>query len=58
MRFCFWNNIHHPNFGKHLERQMKKTGGNYVRRLDTDTGAGGKSLNEEKLNWIKKHFKR
>ena len=45
-------NIHHPNFGKHLEGEMKKIGVECVRRL-----SGDKNLNNEKVEWIKKHFK-
>ncbi len=45
-------NIHHPNFGRHLEGEMKKLGLECVRRL-----SGDKNLNNEKVEWIRKHFK-
>ena len=45
-------NIHHPNFGKHLEKEMKKVGVECVRRLSKD-----KNLNSEKFEWLKKHFR-
>jgi acetyl esterase/lipase len=50
-------NIHHPNFGKHLEAEMKKLGLECVRRLSSDYPVDGKNMNEEMLAWIKKHFK-
>ena len=45
-------NIHHPNFGKHLEKEMKKVEVECVRRL-----SGGRALAVERLDWLKKHFK-
>jgi acetyl esterase len=50
-------NIHHPNFGIHLEKEMKKVGLECVRRLNTDPPAQGKSSTAEKLDWLKKQFR-
>src|SRR6185503_1237746 len=45
--------IHHPNFGKHLEEKMKELGIECVRRMNTDYKAGA-SL--EGVSFVKKHF--
>ena len=45
-------NIHHPNFGKRLEEEMKKIGVECVRRVGANKGMAA-----EKLAWFKKHFK-
>ena len=50
-------NIHHPNFGRHLEKEMKKVGVECVRRLSSDYPVKGKNMPQEMLAWIKKHFK-
>lgn len=50
-------NIHHPNFGTHLEREMKKLGLECVRRLNTDFAPGGKAGKSEKIDWLKEKFK-
>jgi len=50
-------NIHHPNFGGHLEQAMKKLGLECVRRLDTDFAPGGKADRSEKIEWLKTKFK-
>ncbi len=50
-------NIHHPNFGAHLEREMKKLGLECVRRLDTDFAPGGKADRSEKIEWLKEKFR-
>ncbi|MHC4915468.1 MAG: alpha/beta hydrolase fold domain-containing protein, partial [Planctomycetota bacterium] len=53
-------NIHHPNFGKHLEAEMKKLGLECTRRLDTDyrgeNKTGFRSFNEEQAAFLKRHF--
>jgi len=49
-------NIHHANFGKHLEKMMKKLGLECVHRMDTDFPVDGMSMDQEMLAFIKKHF--
>lgn len=50
--------IHHPNFGKHLKKEMDKIGVECIQRLNTDYPVDGyKSADEEMLAFIKKHFK-
>ncbi|MBN1670989.1 MAG: alpha/beta hydrolase [Kiritimatiellae bacterium] len=49
-------NIHHGNFGKHLEAEMTKLGLECVRRMDTDFPVNGMTLPQEMVAFIKKHF--
>lgn len=51
-------NIHHPNFGKHLKKEMDKIGVECVQRRTGDYPVDGfQSPNDEMLAFIKKHFK-
>ena len=48
--------IHHPNFGKHLETEMQKLGIECVRRLDSDYAKTKTMFSTEALEFLKKHF--
>ena len=49
-------NIHHPNFGKHLEDAMAKLGVTCVRRMDTDYESMTAAYADMAV-FLKKHFK-
>lgn len=48
--------IHHPNFGRHLEKAMKELGVECVRRLDTDYDKLDTTFEKERMAFLKKHF--
>jgi acetyl esterase len=48
-------NIHHPNFGRHLKREMDKLGIECVRRVDTDYERPMQAT-EEMMAFLKKHL--
>jgi len=49
-------NIHHPNFGKHLKKEMDKLGIECIRRLDTDYTSPQTESVDEMVQFLKKHF--
>jgi len=48
-------NIHHPNFGEHLEDAMKKLGVECVRKTDADYASPAVSY-EEMVRFVLRHF--
>jgi len=49
-------NIHHPNFGRHLEKAMKALDLECLRRIDADYEKLEASFEAERLAFLKKHF--
>ena len=49
--------IHHPNFGKHLEQEMTKVGVTCLRRIDTEYKDGMDGFYLEFLSFLKEHLK-
>jgi acetyl esterase len=53
---CKPGNIHHGNFGRHLEKEMEKLGMECVRRMSTDYPVNGLTRSQEMFAFLKKHF--
>jgi hypothetical protein len=49
--------IHHPNFGRHLEGAMKALGMECLRRIDTDYEGLDTTFEAERTHFLRRHLR-